>query len=136
MTFSLLKISLYFSCLANNDSIDDVEIGICVNFEDIPDLQSHVVVYLMAISVIFIVITLIIYGKIKTLRGPEDIAFMISITCLGSFFAMNCLQILLRNITFVREFFYHVNIFLGTSVIIGYFSWSNVIMANQIRKNL
>lgn len=101
-----------------------------------PEWEKTIVTTLKAVSVIFILITLIIYAQIKTLRGPEDIAFMISIGCIALFFTFSILQYLLADFDFLRNFFYHFNIYIGTALIVAYFSWLNVTMMNQLRKNL
>lgn len=126
---------IFCSCFANS-SFDEPSIGVCIPLATQIDGTIPLIVHLMTISSVFIALTLIIYIKIKTLRAPEDVAFMISIGCLGAFFVANVLQQWFRNVDALRNVLYQWNIFLGPALIVGYFSWLNVIMFNQLRKNM
>ncbi|XP_063703657.1 G-protein coupled receptor Mth2-like [Culicoides brevitarsis] len=90
----------------------------------------------LPISVVFLAATFVIYYKIRTLRAPEDIAFMIAVLCLGVFMLIQVLHHWLADFHELYVVFSFVDLYIGPFAIVAYFSWLNVIMANQLKKNI
>lgn len=93
-------------------------------------------VHLMPISFVFLVITFVIYYKLKTLRAPEDIAFIITVVCLAVFIFVHVPHYWLSEVEELHPLFSFLDLYIAQFAIVGYFAWLNVIMANQLRKNM
>lgn len=98
--------------------------------------HTPISVHLMPISFVFLVITFVIYYKIKTLRAPEDIAFIITVICLAVFIFVHVPHYWLSEVEELHGFFSFLDLYIAQFAIVAYFSWLNVVMANQLRKNM
>lgn len=123
--------SLSEYCYINQEVNDSFLIGYCQK----PEWESEIDYFFVPLSILSLIIVFVIYVRIKTLRQPEDIAFMI-------FILMLILFLLLETID---QFF--VNFIDGASFIqgimftkyyssLGSFVWLNVVFICQLRKNM
>lgn len=119
-------------CYVDHDN-DTIGTAIC---HDPDEDKISISIHLLPISFVFLVLTFIIYYKIKTLRAPEDIAFMISVLCLAVFIFIQVPHYWFAHIQTLHNTFAFLDLFIAQFAIVGYFSWLNVIMANQLRKNM
>lgn len=116
---------------SENESETVIIAGICLEQNHVP-----ISIHLMPISFVFLVLTFVIYYKVKTLRAPEDIAFMISVLCLATFIVIHAPHHWLAHVHDLHTFFSFLDLYIAQYAIVAYFAWLNVIMANQLRKNM
>lgn len=92
--------------------------------------------FLIPISLVFLITTFFIYYNIKSLRTPEDVAFIVAIVCLGTFMLIQVMHHWLDHFGYeLYNLFSFLDLYIGPFAIVAYFAWLNVIMVNQLRKN-
>lgn len=115
----------------SENETDVVVAGVCIEPYEVP-----LSINLLPISLVFLVLTFVVYYKIRTLRAPEDIAFMISVLCLAVFILIHVPHYWLSHLEGFHSVLSFLDLFIAQFAVVAYFAWLNVIMANQLRKNM
>lgn len=98
------------------------------------DWHSDIDTYFVPVSIVCLLITLVVYVRISTLRQPEDIAFIIFILLLILFLTLETTLALLKD--FIDETSQLGIMFVKYYANLGSFVWLNVILVCQLRKNM
>lgn len=121
--------TIEYCYLIDAKDTNKIMIAVCPEYEPTP-----IYVYLFPISLICLILTFAIYYNIKTLRAPEDIAFMISVLCLSTYFLFSIMYFALIHVTDIYDIIFFFYVYIAHFAAIAYFAWLNVIMANQLKK--
>ncbi|XP_063703662.1 uncharacterized protein LOC134833311 [Culicoides brevitarsis] len=115
----------------NQTGNDSYFIGYC----QAPEWYSRIDNCLVPASIVALIAVFVVYVRIKTLRQPEDVAFLIFILLLILFLTLETV------LEFIREFIHDASILLGMMFVkyyasLGSFVWINVVFVCQLRKNI
>lgn len=102
--------------------------------EEVDDWHTELDNYFVPVSIVCLLVTLVIYIRIRTLRQPEDIAFIIFILLLTLFLSLDTIIVLFKQ--FIDETSQLVMMFIKYYANLGSFVWLTVVFVCQLRKNM
>lgn len=98
------------------------------------DWQSEIDSYFVPVSIMCLFVTLAVYIRIRTLRQPEDIAFIIFILLLTLFLSLETILVLFKKLIDAAS--QQIMMFVKYYANLGSFVWLNVILVCQLRENM